>query len=263
MDIEWWKSLFEVGGVALLFLTFAFGAGFMLTGKKVNERQSERLRKFDSDLTEAQTNLETQKERAATAEGKIAGLQQTAFDAKAAQQKVELELEKQREITAKAEEKLLELAKRQAGRRFAKGSLSSLLKAKAVGTVKIQYQPDDTEAFEFAMSAVGELSDVGWKVAGIERIPDNASMVSAWPVEIRGQMSPQQLERERQLLPVSVRAGGGSGLAIVAKSIQDRPADGAYEVLREALLALTSQIASRVDPTLPEDTFILVVGPKP
>jgi len=76
-------------------------------------------------------------------------------------------------------------------------------------------------------------------------------------------MSPQQLERERQLLPVSVRAGGGSGLAIVAKSIQDRPADGAYEVLREALLALTSQIASRVDPTLPEDTFILVVGPKP
>lgn len=39
MDVEWWKSFFEIGGVVLLFLTFAFGAGFMLTGKKVNERQ--------------------------------------------------------------------------------------------------------------------------------------------------------------------------------------------------------------------------------
>jgi uncharacterized protein HemX len=65
MDVEWWKSFFEIGGVVLLFLTFAFGAGFMLTGKVSYERQTERLRSFDKDLTAAKTALATQQELAA------------------------------------------------------------------------------------------------------------------------------------------------------------------------------------------------------
>jgi hypothetical protein len=81
MDMEWWKSFFESGGVILLFLTFAFGAGFMLTSKQIGERQSVRLRKFDSDLTSAKSELAKQQERAAKAEGGIANAMQKAAEA--------------------------------------------------------------------------------------------------------------------------------------------------------------------------------------
>lgn len=75
MPVEWWKSFFEIGGVALLFLTFAFGAGFMLTGKIVNERQAKQLRQFESDLTAAKTALSEQQERTAAMEVEALSLQ--------------------------------------------------------------------------------------------------------------------------------------------------------------------------------------------
>ena len=76
MPIEWWKSFFEIGGVVLLFLTFAFGAGFVITGKIVGERQEEKLRLFDKDLTAAKTELVKQQALAATAERNLLELQQ-------------------------------------------------------------------------------------------------------------------------------------------------------------------------------------------
>jgi len=63
MSLESWKSFFEIGGVVLLFLTFAFGTGALLTGKVVNQRQENQLRRFDSDLTTAKTALSDQQER--------------------------------------------------------------------------------------------------------------------------------------------------------------------------------------------------------
>jgi hypothetical protein len=50
MSLEGWKSLFEIGGVILLFLTFIFGAGVVITTNRINERQAERLRQFDKSL---------------------------------------------------------------------------------------------------------------------------------------------------------------------------------------------------------------------
>lgn len=49
---------------------------------------------------------------AANANKDLAGLQKAASDAKAAQQKVEIDLEKQKERTATAEKNLLELQER-------------------------------------------------------------------------------------------------------------------------------------------------------
>jgi len=109
MDVESLKTFFEVGGVILLALTFIFGAGAWRTGKIVNERQSEKLRTFDVNLTAAKTSLEAQTERAATAEGKIAGLQRSASEALIAQQRVQTDLAAQRERAAIAERELLEV----------------------------------------------------------------------------------------------------------------------------------------------------------
>ena len=99
------KSFFEIGGVILLFLTFAFGAGFMLTGKVVSERQGKQLRQFDKDLTDAKSALAKQQERAADADARVAGLEQDAANAKT-------EMAKQQARAATAERNLLELQER-------------------------------------------------------------------------------------------------------------------------------------------------------
>jgi hypothetical protein len=43
MFLEWWKAFSEVGGVILLFLTFVFGAGALITNNRINAVQDERL----------------------------------------------------------------------------------------------------------------------------------------------------------------------------------------------------------------------------
>lgn len=75
MSIESLKTFFDVGTVILLFLTFAFGAGVLITGNIINKQQEERLREFNKKLAEAQTNLGQQQERAAKAEKDLLELQ--------------------------------------------------------------------------------------------------------------------------------------------------------------------------------------------
>jgi hypothetical protein len=81
MSVETFKSLFDVLTVVLLGLTFLAGAGVLITGNIINQRQSEHLKVFDSDLTKAKSDLATQQERAAKAEGNIALAEQHAAEA--------------------------------------------------------------------------------------------------------------------------------------------------------------------------------------
>jgi hypothetical protein len=71
MSVETWKTIFEIGGVILLFLTFIFGAGVVFTSGRINKVQSQQLRQFDKDLTDAKTELGAQQERAAIAEREL------------------------------------------------------------------------------------------------------------------------------------------------------------------------------------------------
>jgi hypothetical protein len=105
MSLEGWKSLFEIGGVTLLFLTFVFGAGALYCSNRINAAQDARLRQFDLDLTGAKTALSLQQERAANADAKVAGLEQDAANAK-------IEMAKQQTRAAEAEKALLELQER-------------------------------------------------------------------------------------------------------------------------------------------------------
>jgi hypothetical protein len=71
MSLDAWKSFFDIGGVLLLALTFLFGAGALITSRKINDLQSAKLREFDKDLTDAKTELGKQQERAAKAEKQL------------------------------------------------------------------------------------------------------------------------------------------------------------------------------------------------
>lgn len=78
MPLEWWKTFFEVGGAILLFLTLVFGAGALLTARRINLGQAQRLRDFDKQLVDAKAELARQQERAANAERDAAEVKKTA-----------------------------------------------------------------------------------------------------------------------------------------------------------------------------------------
>ena len=105
MSIEALKSFFDVGTVVLLFLAFAFGAGVLITGNIINARQSNQLRQFDKDLTEAKTELGKQQERAANAE-------RSAADAKKTAEGFRLDIAKSNERAAEADQKAAEANER-------------------------------------------------------------------------------------------------------------------------------------------------------
>ena len=75
ISLEGLKSFFEIGGVVLLFLTFAFAAVALIVSNRINARQSEQLRQFNLVLSE-------QQERAATAERSLLELQERLRDRK-------------------------------------------------------------------------------------------------------------------------------------------------------------------------------------
>jgi hypothetical protein len=155
---EWWNSTFELGGVILLFLTFAFGAGFVLTGKVIKGRQEAQLRQFDKDLTDAKTELGKQQVLVADAQGKVAGLERSAADAKT-------EMARQQERAAKAE---LELAKLKAPRVLTEAQQNDLIGRLKVfpGTaIEISFEYADGEAKELAMQLFMVLQRSGWKVS--------------------------------------------------------------------------------------------------
>jgi hypothetical protein len=81
VSLESWKTTVEIVALILLGLTFIDGGLVWYFSNKVNEQQAERLRRFDSDLTGAKTELAKQEERAAVAEGGIADAKKSAADA--------------------------------------------------------------------------------------------------------------------------------------------------------------------------------------
>jgi hypothetical protein len=101
--VEGWKSIFDIATVALLFLTFAAGAGVLFTGNIINRRQDAQLKQFALNLTAAQTELGKQQERAAKAEGNIALADQHAAEANAKAEGFRLSIANANESASKAQ----------------------------------------------------------------------------------------------------------------------------------------------------------------
>lgn len=134
MPLEWWKTLFEVGSVVLLLLTLMFGAGALLTARRVNQRQCQQLRNFDQELTEAKAELSKQQERAANAEHDTAEAKKTA-------EIFRLQIAAANEQAAEADEKAEEehLARVRVEERLTGWKLDARSQARLVDKLK-QYQ---------------------------------------------------------------------------------------------------------------------------
>jgi hypothetical protein len=183
-SLEFWKNLFEIVGVVLLLLTFIAGAGVLWFSRKLNAVQAEQLKQFDKGLTDTKLELGRQQERAANAEHDAAeakttaatvnertlALQKAAADAKAAQQKVEIELAKQQEKTASAERSLLQLQRRMEPRRISadqRARLVEILSNGPKGKVSIHCVLGDGEGQAFANDIDAVLKASGWDNPGV------------------------------------------------------------------------------------------------
>jgi F0F1-type ATP synthase membrane subunit b/b' len=102
--------------------------------------------------------------------GKVAGLQKSAADAKAAQQKVEIELAKQQERTAIAERNLLQLREylkdrtisNEQQRKFVAFLNQAKKDGMESGKVMIWWVSSDPDSYPLAMQLKSMLNDAGW-----------------------------------------------------------------------------------------------------
>ena len=143
----------------MVLLSFVFGAGALFFSNRVNAVQKERLRQFDSKLTDAKTALGKQQERAANADARVAGLEHDASEAKT-------EMAKQQARAATAELSLLELQQRLAHRRISKSDHDKLvaLLRQYRGSVVNLTKLGDSEAARFADDIIDLFVDAQWQV---------------------------------------------------------------------------------------------------
>lgn len=71
MSLETWKSMADWATIVFVALTVVSGSAALILGDRINDKQAERLRKFDEDLIAAKRELSKQQERAASAEKEL------------------------------------------------------------------------------------------------------------------------------------------------------------------------------------------------
>ena len=169
MSVESLKSVFDLAAVVLLFLTFAAGAGVLITGNIINRRQEEKLHKFDSDLTVAKSDLAKQQERAAQAEGNIALAEQHSAEANTKAEGFRLDIakanESAKEAEARAAEAKLELARFRAPRTLnpsQRSEIATRLRSFGANRVDIIVIGDAQEIANLAGNVVSSLREAGW-----------------------------------------------------------------------------------------------------
>ena len=110
MSLEGWKAFFEIGGVVLLLLTFAFGAGALIVNNRLNAIQAKELGEFKIKFEAEQQKTATAQKEAAEAkqiaggfERDIAAAKQGVAEANAKAEGFRLGIAKANERAAKLE----------------------------------------------------------------------------------------------------------------------------------------------------------------
>jgi hypothetical protein len=130
-------------------------------------RANERAEKLEAANLALRGQVATVEIQAASAMTEVAAVQKVAADAKATQQRVEIELGLQQERAAAAEKELLELKERIKGRELTpsqKGSLSRALRDGTKGTITVSCSNVTSEPCTFATQLVDALHESGWSV---------------------------------------------------------------------------------------------------
>lgn len=71
MSLENWKAVFEIGGVILLFLSFVFGAGALITSNRINVIQARQLKDFQLKIESEQQKTALAQKEAADAQRRL------------------------------------------------------------------------------------------------------------------------------------------------------------------------------------------------
>lgn len=166
MTLDSWNSVLQTLSIILLFLTFAVGAGAVMTSRKIAGREQERLAKAEQGTADANMKAAEASE----------GTAKAAADAAAANErtvKLELEAAQQREKAAKAERELLELQDRIKPRRLSEANRVALIRAlrqaNPKGLVTLNCVLGDGEGFAFATQIDDVLKAAGWTTTGVNQ----------------------------------------------------------------------------------------------
>lgn len=162
---------------------------------------------------------------------------------------IEQAAEEARAKTAAAELALEQLRQRQEPRHINPNALQAFLKGKRKATAVIQYQKNDPEAYNFAMNLWFALHDEAeWDIQFL-------------PSPIRDSVDPFFSQ-----FPSVLAAGGMRGVTIVTKEIKPFPANGEaspYAALVKVLMASGVEVSAAIDVSQADDSFRIIVGPKP
>jgi len=181
-----------------------------------------------------------------TETGKVATLQKAASDAKAAQQRIEIDLEKQRGETAKAQAELLWLQRQHLPRtlRFdSNDSLQALIASlkHTPFTAEILCKKGDGEAFWFAEQIRGLLLSAGWKVPHPAPIPEEMSANAVEGLKIQP-----------------------DGVTLITKESSDKDRPEGPEIMLTNLLSKSlGTVARSWDANLPDNYLRIIILQKP
>lgn len=227
MPIESWKSLFDWGATLLVFLTFAFGTGALITGNIINSHKDEKLRQFDADLTEAKSELACQQK-------KVEELRQDNLN-------LELKaLSLQKEIlTIGPREKLLSGETR-------RELIASL---KPFAGQKVDIQPS---------VMIGSWNGISTGISPIAEERDGLAKSLIVVLKDAGWTPPAALPNTRSNLP-------GSGVSVHISANASPSTRGAAQALVSAFgkVPLAVNGPPSISENLDENTILLVVHPKP
>src|SRR6266436_329023 len=155
MSLEGWKAFFEIGGVVLLLLTFAFGAGALIVNNRLNAIQAKELGDFRLKFEEEQQKTALAQKEAAEAKQIAGGFEiaistanQRAAEANAKAEGFRLDIAKANERAANAERSLLQLKESLKDRILSSQQKEGLVKAltsKSPGPVEIWWMTSDSD----------------------------------------------------------------------------------------------------------------------
>jgi hypothetical protein len=148
MSLEGWKSFFEIGGVILLLLTFAFGAGALIVNNRLNAIQAKELGDF-------RIKFEEEQQKTALAQKEVAEAKKAAGDADSKAEGFRLDIAKANERAAEATLALAKLKQPRVLTREQQERIFSKIKQFS-GQSFAAYTFQDQESIDFA-NAVGRI----------------------------------------------------------------------------------------------------------
>ena len=176
MSLEGWKAFFEIGGVVLLLLTFAFGAGALIVNNRLNAIQAKELGDFRLKFEEEQQKTAFAQKEAAEAKQIAGGFEiaistanQRAAEANAKAEGFRLDIAKSNERAAEAVQKAEEerLARVRIEEKLAGWKLDAPAQARIIEKLKKYAKtPFDLGANPVEMAFMetmdGVLGSAGW-----------------------------------------------------------------------------------------------------